>query len=76
MSLYSKFRQGFHATVEDIGFQAIQLVSVKKSYREQRDKNKLRELATATKELNLSEEQVKGYTRKNGTSMRGYYRSC
>jgi DNA helicase-4 len=62
MSLYSKFRQKFHTTVEDIGFQAIQLVSVKKSYRERRDKNKLRELATVTKEFNLSEEQVNAAT--------------
>ena len=62
MSLYSKFRQKFHTVVEDIGFQAIQLVSVKKSYRERRDKNRLRELATVTKEFNLSEEQVNAAT--------------
>ncbi len=62
MGLYSKFRQSLHTTVEAIGFEAIQLVSVKKSYRERRDKNKLRELVTVTKEYNLSDEQINAAT--------------
>lgn len=62
MDIFQRLKLNVNRKVEDVQFQVIQLVSVRKSYRERRDKNKLRELATVTKEFNLSEEQVNAAT--------------
>jgi len=62
VDIFQRLKLNVNRKVEDVQFQVIQLVSVRKSYRERRDKNKLRELATVTKEFNLSEEQVNAAT--------------
>jgi DNA helicase-4 len=48
--------------VESAQYQAIQLVSVKRSYLERRDKNRFRELVDIPVEISLSEEQVTAAT--------------
>jgi hypothetical protein len=42
--MLERFKQRFSRKVESAQYQAIQLVSVKRSYLERRDKNRLREL--------------------------------
>jgi DNA helicase IV len=56
--LANRFLQRFHRKVETVQYQAIQLVSVKRSYLERRDKNRFRELVDIPAEIILSEEQV------------------
>jgi DNA helicase-4 len=56
--MFTRLRQRFQRKVETVQYQAIQLVSVRRTYKERRDKNKLRELGEIRKEFNLSESQV------------------
>jgi DNA helicase-4 len=56
--MLERFRQRFSRKVESAQYQAIQLVSVKRSYLERRDKNRFRELVDIPAEITLSEEQV------------------
>ena len=58
MRYFSRFRQRFERKVETVQYQAIQLVSVKRSYLERRDKNRFRELVDIPADITLSEEQV------------------
>ena len=58
MAIFARFTQRFQRKVETVQYQAIQLVSVKRSYLERRDKNRFRELVDIPAEINLSEEQV------------------
>lgn len=58
MALFARIKQRFQRKVEDVQYQAIQLVSVKRSYLERRDKNRFRELVDIPAEITLSEEQV------------------
>ena len=62
MRYFSRFRQRFERKVESVQYQAIQLVSVKRSYLERRDKGRFRELIDIPAEINLSEEQVTAAT--------------
>jgi hypothetical protein len=57
--MLTRLRQRFFRRVERAQFQAIQLVSVKRTYLERRDKNRFRELVDIPKEIELSEEQTK-----------------
>jgi len=56
--MFERFKQRFTRKVETAQYQAIQLVSVKRSYLERRDKNRFRELVDIPAEITLSEEQV------------------
>ena len=56
--MLNRLRQRFQRKVETVQYQAIQLVSVKRSYLERRDKNRFRELVDIPAEITLSEEQV------------------
>jgi len=56
--MFERFKQRFSRKVESAQYQAIQLVSVKRSYLERRDKNRFRELVDIPAEITLSEEQV------------------
>jgi DNA helicase-4 len=56
--MLERFKQRFSRKVEVAQYQAIQLVSVKRSYLERRDKNRFRELVDIPAEITLSEEQV------------------
>ena len=58
MALFSRFKQRFERKVETVQYQAIQLVSVRRSYLERRDKGRFRELVDIPAEITLSEEQV------------------
>lgn len=58
MPIFQRFIQRFQRKVETVHYQAIQLVSVKRSYLERRDKNRFRELVDIPAEITLSEEQV------------------
>ena len=58
MAIFARFTQRFQRKVETVQYQAIQLVSVKRSYLERRDKNRFRELVDIPAEITLSEEQV------------------
>lgn len=60
--MFERFFQRFQRKVEETQYQAIQLVSVRRTYLERRDKNKLRKLAEVTEAFNLSEEQVNAAT--------------
>lgn len=60
--MFERFFQRFQRKVETAQYQAIQLVSVRRSYLERRDKNKLRKLAEVTEAFDLSEEQVNAAT--------------
>ena len=62
MRYFSRFRQRFERKVESVQYQAIQLVSVKRSYLERRDKGRFRELIDIPAEITLSEEQVTAAT--------------
>jgi len=56
--MLERFKQRFSRKVESAQYQAIQLVSIKRSYLERRDKNRFRELVDIPAEITLSEEQV------------------
>ncbi len=56
--MFERFKQRFSRKVESAQYQAIQLVSVKRSYLERRDKNRFRELVDIPAEITLSEEQI------------------
>lgn len=56
--MLERFKQRFSRKVESAQYQAIQLVSVKRSYLERRDKNRFRKLVDIPAEITLSEEQV------------------
>lgn len=56
--MLERFKQRFSRKVESAQYQAIQLVSVKRSYLERRDKNRFRELVEIPAEITLSDEQV------------------
>jgi DNA helicase-4 len=56
--MLNRLRQRFQRKVETVQYQAIQLVSVKRSYLERRDKNRFRELVDIPAEITLSEEQI------------------
>jgi DNA helicase-4 len=56
--LRNRFINRVHQKVESVQYQAIQLVSVRRSYRERRDKNRFRELVDVAEYVSLSEEQV------------------
>lgn len=56
--MFERFKQRFSRKVESAQYQAIQLISVKRSYLERRDKNRFRELVDIPAEITLSEEQV------------------
>lgn len=56
--MLNRLKQRFQRKVETVQYQAIQLVSVKRSYLERRDKNRFRELVDIPAEITLSEEQV------------------
>jgi DNA repair exonuclease SbcCD nuclease subunit len=58
MAILARFTQRFQRKVETVQYQTIQLVSVKRSYLERRDKNRFRELVDIPAEIILSEEQV------------------
>lgn len=60
--MLERFKQRFSRKVEAAQFQAIQLVSVRRSYLERRDKNRFRELVDIPAEITLSEEQVTAAT--------------
>ena len=60
--MLERFKQRFSRKVESAQYQAIQLVSVKRSYLERRDKNRFRELVDIPAEITLSEEQVSAAT--------------
>ena len=60
--MLTRLKQRFLRRVERAQFQAIQLVSVKRTYLEKRDKNRFRELVDIPKEIELSEEQVNAAT--------------
>lgn len=62
MALFSRFKQRIQRKVETVQYQAIQLVSVKRSYLERRDKGRFRELVDIPAEITLSEEQVTAAT--------------
>ena len=56
--MIERFAQRFKRKVEITQYQAIQLVSVRRSYLERRDKNRFRDLVDIPVEITLSEEQV------------------
>jgi DNA helicase-4 len=56
--MLERYKQRFSRKVESAQYQAIQLISVKRSYLERRDKNRFRELVDIPAEITLSEEQV------------------
>lgn len=60
--MLERFQQRFSRKVESAQYQVIQLVSVKRSYLERRDKNRFRELVDIPAEITLSEEQVTAAT--------------
>lgn len=60
--MLERVKQRFSRKVESAQYQAIQLVSVKRSYLERRDKNRFRELVDIPAEITLSEEQVTAAT--------------
>lgn len=60
--MFERLKQRFSRKVETAQYQAIQLVSVKRSYLERRDKNRFRELVDIPADITLSEEQVTAAT--------------
>lgn len=60
--ILQRLKQRFSRRVERAQFQAIQLVSVKRTYLERRDKSRFRELVDIPTEIQLSNEQVKAAT--------------
>ena len=60
--MLERVKQRFSRKVESAQYQAIQLVSVRRSYLERRDKNRFRELVGIQAEITLSEEQVNAAT--------------
>jgi len=56
--MLERFQQRLTRKVESVQYQAIQLISVRRSYLERRDKNRFRELVDIPAEITLSEEQV------------------
>jgi len=57
-----RLKQRLTRRFERAQFQAIQLISVKRSYKEKRDKKRFRDLVDIPKEIELSNEQVKAAT--------------
>ena len=60
--MLERLKQRFTKKVESAQYQAIQLVSVRRSYLERRDKGRFRELVDIPAEITLSEEQVTAAT--------------
>ncbi len=60
--MFERYFQRFQRNVEKTQYQAIQLISVRKTYLERRDKNKLRKMAEVTEVFVLSQEQVNAAT--------------
>jgi DNA helicase-4 len=60
--MLERFKQRFTKKVESAQYQVIQLVSVRRSYLERRDKGRFRELVDIPAEITLSEEQVTAAT--------------
>ena len=60
--ILQRFKQRFSRSIERAQYQAIQLVSVKRTYLERRDKGRFRELVDIPKEIHLSNEQVTAAT--------------
>ena len=60
--MLERLNHRFTRKLESIQYQAIQLVSVKRSYLERRDKNRFRELVDIPVEISLSQEQVMAAT--------------
>jgi DNA helicase-4 len=60
--MFTRLRQRFTRRIERAQFSAIQLVSIKRSYLEKRDKNRFRELVDIPKDIQLSDEQVTAAT--------------
>ena len=60
--ILQRFKQRFSRNIERAQYQAIQLVSVKRTYLERRDKGRFRELVDIPKEIHLSNEQVTAAT--------------
>ena len=56
--MFERFKQRVSRKIESAQYQAIQLISVKRSYLERRDKNRFRELVDIPAEITLSDEQV------------------
>ena len=56
--MLDRFKQRFTRKIETVQYQAIQLVSVRRTYLERRDKGRFRELVDIPAEITLSEEQV------------------
>ena len=56
--MFDRFKQRFTRKIETAQYQAIQLVSVRRSYLERRDKGRFRELVDIPAEITLSKEQV------------------
>jgi len=56
--VFERFRQRVNRKVEVAQYQAIQLVSIRRSYLERRDKNRFRELVDIPEDISLSQEQV------------------
>jgi len=56
--MFDRFKQRFTRKIETAQYQAIQLVSVRRSYLERRDKARFRELVDIPAEITLSKEQV------------------
>lgn len=60
--MFERFMQRFKRKVESAQHLAIQLISVKRTYLERRDKNKFRQLVDIPAEITLSPEQVSAAT--------------
>ena len=60
--MFSRLRQRLTRRVERAQYSAIQLISVKRTYLEKRDKNRFRELVDVPKEIELSSEQLNAAT--------------
>jgi DNA helicase-4 len=60
--MFERFTQRLTKKIEVTQYQVIQLVSVKRSYLEKRDKNRFRDLVDIPAEITLSEEQVNAAT--------------
>jgi DNA helicase-4 len=60
--MFTRLRQRITRRVERAQYSAIQLVSIKRSYLERRDKNRFRELVEVPKEIELSTEQLSAAT--------------
>ena len=56
--MFERFRQNLKREVEVAQYQAIQLVCIRRSYLERRDKNRFRELVDIPEAFSLSQEQV------------------